>query len=236
MTTSALASLAAGTLERAAARPDRRRSRGQFRALQHALAAAGLLAVMFFILQAGEGLIVQGMTDPREAGGLIRYGAGPADDTRHHALASYMSKRYRVAQVATESLVGMAHDVGKQVGLDPLLILAVMAVESRLNPIAESEFGAKGLMQVIPKYHRDKFEAMGGEHTVLDPLTNVTVGARILKEYIRRTGNLESGLQFYNGALSDTSSEYAQKVIAEQERLRQAVQRGDRPVQRPSSV
>ena len=97
---------------------------------------------------------------------------------------------------------------------------------SRFNPIAESEFGAKGLMQIIPKYHVEQLRAMGGgEHSVLDPHVNVTLGARILKDYIRRTGSLESGLQWYAGALSDTSSEYAQRVIAEQQRLRQAIVR-----------
>jgi hypothetical protein len=34
-------------------------------------------------------------------------------------------------------------------------------------------------------------------------LINIPVGARILKEYIRRTGSLEAGLQFYNGAWAD---------------------------------
>jgi soluble lytic murein transglycosylase-like protein len=219
------------------------RGKRAFRALHHALAALGLLAAIFLSAQAGERLLEGSLGEGRaEAAGSIRYdgryGGGAAliatasADSRHRALATFLSKRYRVAQAATQHLVGVAFDVGQQVGLDPLLILAVMAVESRLNPIAESEFGAKGLMQVIPKYHQDKLEALGGEDTVLDPFTNVMLGASILKEYIRRTGNLESGLQFYNGALADTSSEYAQKVIAEQERLRQAIHRtvaGPRP-------
>jgi soluble lytic murein transglycosylase-like protein len=63
----------------------------------------------------------------------------------------------------------------------------------------------------------------GGAEAVLDPVTNIALGARILKEYIRRTGSLEAGLQFYNGALADPTSQYAQKVFAEKERLQQAV-------------
>jgi hypothetical protein len=164
------------------------------------------------------------------ASGDIRYDAAAeaAAAERHRALAAYLSKRYRIAQAATEQLIGVAYDAGQQVGLDPLLILAVMAIESRFNPFAESETGAQGLMQIIPIYHKDKIEAHGGHEGFLDPVTNVSIGARILKEYIGRTGSLEAGLQFYAGALADTTSQYAQKVIAEQERLRQAVQRGER--------
>jgi soluble lytic murein transglycosylase-like protein len=109
-----------------------------------------------------------------------------------------------------------------------------MAVESRFNPVAESLVGAKGLMQVVPRQHLDKLVEHGGEDAVLDPATNIALGARILKEYIRRTGSLEAGLQFYNGALADPSSQYAQKVFAEKERLQQAVRRFDRPSTRSS--
>ena len=130
--------------------------------------------------------------------------------------------------------MGAAHDAGRQVGLDPLLILAVMAVESRFNPVAESLVGAKGLMQVVPRHHLDKLLEHGGEEAVLDPMINIPVGARILKEYIRRTGSVEAGLQFYNGSLADPSSQYAQKVIAERERLQEAVRRFDRSGARSS--
>jgi hypothetical protein len=161
--------------------------------------------------------------------GLLAERTDSADNARYRVIASYLSRRYRIAPDATEQLVGVAYDVGQQIGLDPLLILAVVAIESRFNPIAESGMGAKGLMQVIPKYHQDKLIEHGGEEAVLDPMTNILLGARILKEYIRRRGSLEAGLQFYNGALSDPTGQYAQKVIAEQERLKQAVRRFDRP-------
>jgi hypothetical protein len=69
-------------------------------------------------------------------------------------------------------------------------------------------------------------EEHGGEEAVLEPSVNIMVGARILKDYIERTGDLEAGLQFYNGALADESSQYAQKVMAEKDRLRQAVKAG----------
>jgi soluble lytic murein transglycosylase-like protein len=120
-------------------------------------------------------------------------------------------------------MVEAADRAAREVGLDPLLVLAVISIESRFNPIAESAMGAKGLMQIIPKYHRAKLQALGGEQAVLDPESNIMVGARILQEYVRRTGTLEAGLQFYNGAFWDGSAQYAQKVMAERARLEQVV-------------
>jgi soluble lytic murein transglycosylase-like protein len=130
-----------------------------------------------------------------------------------------------VALDATEQLVGAAHEAGNQLGMDPLLILAVMAVESRFNPIAESVMGAKGLMQVIPKFHQDKLEEHGGEDSVFDPMTNILVGTRILKDAMRRGGGLMPGLQLYAGAFGDDAQQYAQKVIAEKERMQQTLKR-----------
>lgn len=142
-------------------------------------------------------------------------------------LARYLSRRYFVGLEATERVVQAAYAAAEEVGLDPLLLLAVAAVESSFNPLAESVMGAKGLMQIIPKYHRDKLRLAGGEPALFDPEANLLVGARILQEYVQRTGTLEAGLQFYNGAFFDSSAQYARKVMAERARL-EAAMRGAR--------
>ena len=151
--------------------------------------------------------------------------AADSENKEYRTLAVYLSRRYKVAQEATEQLVGAAHEAGSRTGVDPLLILAVMAVESRFNPIAESVMGAKGLMQVIPRFHQDKLDALGGEDSVFDPMTNILVGARILKDAVRRGGGVAPGLQLYNGAFGDDSQQYAQKVMAEKERMQQMLRR-----------
>jgi soluble lytic murein transglycosylase-like protein len=140
------------------------------------------------------------------------------------ALATLVAKRYRIANQTTHGLVAAAYREGQRVGLDPLLIVAVIAVESRFNPIAESDAGAQGLMQVIPGYHKDWMEAAGVD-SMLDPHDNIRLGAQILKEYIRRGGNEVAGLQMYNGATADASNAYAVKVLGERQRLQQAMQR-----------
>jgi soluble lytic murein transglycosylase-like protein len=201
-------------------------------ALQGALAAFGLLALLFLAVEGGRLLPAGGL--PRgavaygkalEAGPQLDAAASARTDPHHQLLASYLARRYRIATDATVDLVSEAYAVGRAVGLDPLLILAVISVESRFNPIAESDKGAKGLMQVIPKWHYEKLAEHGGEDAVLDPRTNMLVGAQILKEYIVRAGNLEAGLQMYNGAPDDPAQGYAQKVIAERQRLEQTLPR-----------
>ncbi len=148
--------------------------------------------------------------------------SAPADPGQR-VLARYFARRYQVASGATQRWVRAAYRAGEEVGLDPLLVLAVISVESRFNPVAESVMGAQGLMQIIPRFHRDELLEAGGEDAVLDPETNILVGARILQEYVSRSGTLEGGLQTYNGALSDPAGLYAQKVLAERDRLQRVL-------------
>ena len=150
------------------------------------------------------------------------------DLTRGHpeidALAASLGKRYRVSIDATRSLVATAYLEGRRIGLDPLLIIAVIAVESRFNPLAESDMGAQGLMQVIPRFHKEHLEGAAPD-SVLDPHANIRLGARVLKDYIRSGGTEVAGLQRYNGSTGDGSNAYAAKVLGEKQRLQQAVQR-----------
>ena len=60
---------------------------------------------------------------------------------------------------------------------------------------------------------------------MLDPNANIRLGARILKEYIRRGGTDIAGLQLYNGSSDDATNAYAVKVLGEKQRLQQAIQR-----------
>ncbi len=199
--------------------------------VHNGLAMLGALAIIALLM--GARPVVEGVVQPGPASavfGTIRHdgiylsASAEADNPQHRALAVYLSRKYKVALDATEQFVELAHHAGDRLGMDPLLILAVMAVESRFNPIAESVMGAKGLMQVIPKMHQDKLDALG-EESVLDPMTNVLVGTRILKDAMRRGGGLMPGLQLYAGAFGDDGFQYAQKVVAEKERLQQALKR-----------
>jgi soluble lytic murein transglycosylase-like protein len=137
-------------------------------------------------------------------------------------VTSWLSKRYRVAGDAANMLVSTAYTTAREIKLDPLLILAVMAIESGLNPFAESPVGAQGLMQVMSKVHHEKFQDMGGVQAALNPVANIRVGSLILKDYVSRGGSVEAGLKTYVGAAAfETDDGYGSKVLAEYRRLKQ---------------
>jgi soluble lytic murein transglycosylase-like protein len=137
------------------------------------------------------------------------------------AVADYIARKYRVAAQATAQLVKAAYLTGREVGIDPLLILGVIAIESSFNPYAESGVGAQGLMQVMTKVHQDKYEAVGGVAAALNPYANIKIGALVLKDCIARAGSIEGGLKYYVGATTNTDGGYGAKVLAERQRLRQ---------------
>lgn len=164
--------------------------------------------------------------------------ANPAElDRPQAAVASWLSRRYRVAPEPVSRLVQEAWSVGQRARLEPTLILAVMAVESGFNPFAQSPVGAQGLMQVMTRVHDDKYLAFGGVHAAFDPVSNLRVGVQVLKECIARAGSLESGLKAYVGASNQPDDGgYAAKVLAEQAHLQQVAAGRAVPVNAPIVV
>lgn len=147
----------------------------------------------------------------------------PAELSRQQsAVAFWIARRYNVAPEPISRLVQEAWVVGKRAGMEPTLVLAVMAVESGFNPFAQSHVGAQGLMQVMTRVHHDKYEIFGGQNAAFDPVTNLRVGVQVLVDCIRRAGSLSGGLKYYVGAanMADDGG-YATKVLAEAAYLKQ---------------
>ncbi|MEO8411528.1 MAG: transglycosylase SLT domain-containing protein [Propionivibrio sp.] len=145
--------------------------------------------------------------------------------SRMQGALEYVVRRYRVSEEALLPVFEVAQMVGQERRIDPLLIVAIIGIESGFNPFAESPVGAQGLMQVIPRFHMDKLPPGTGERPFLDPLVNIQVGVDVLQEAIRRRGGLIAGLQYYAGASDSESTAYADKVLAEKARLEQAARR-----------
>jgi len=152
------------------------------------------------------------------------------------AVAHWLARRYKVAPEPISALVQEAWAMGQRAGLDPTLILAIMAIESSFNPFAQSPVGAQGLMQVMTRVHDDKYTAFGGTHAAFDPISNLRVGVQVLKECIARAGSLQDGLRYYVGAaLHDGDNGYAARVIVEQTHLRAVADGKNVPVNAPNT-
>lgn len=136
------------------------------------------------------------------------------------ALRSYIARKYKIAGSVSGVLVQTAFTVGKELKLDPQLLLAVIAIESRYNPFAESHVGAQGLMQVMTKVHQDKFARFGDvADAAINPIANIRVGAQILSDCIKRRGSIEGGLACYVGSTGPDDGGYGAKVLAERRRI-----------------
>jgi soluble lytic murein transglycosylase-like protein len=104
--------------------------------------------------------------------------------------------------------------------VDPLLIAAVMLVESGGQPQVISHSGAVGLMQVMP---RDgiaaTFQCINGPcfasrptiEELMDPEFNVDYGVRMLAGLIAKHGNTRDALRAYGPG--DVGYWYADKVL-----------------------
>lgn len=81
----------------------------------------------------------------------------------------------------------------KKHGIDPLLIKAIIKVESGGKPNARSRKGAVGLMQVMPATARQY-----GRYNLKDPKQNITVGVRHFSNLKKRYKNTKIALAAYN--------------------------------------
>lgn len=204
--------------------------------LQKFLMVAGIVFVMVFVgIQTGHSGLIQGLSSllPSAEISVLEEALSepPADalvtslNPRMRGALDYVSRRYRVSTDALQPIFATAELVGRELHLDPLLIIAVIGIESGFNPFSQSGYGAQGLMQVVPRFHKDKLPEEADQSAFLDPVINVQVGARVLKESIRRFGGLEDGLQQFGGASNDPDRRYSTKVLAEKQRLEQAALR-----------
>jgi soluble lytic murein transglycosylase-like protein len=78
-------------------------------------------------------------------------------------------------------------------GVDPLLVRALIQVESNYQARARSRKGAMGLMQLMPSTARSY-----NVRNPFDPRANIEAGIKHLKSLIDRFGRLELGLAAYN--------------------------------------
>ncbi len=120
--------------------------------------------------------------------------------------------------------------------LDPLLVLAVIQVESGYDPAAVSAAGALGLMQLLPGTLKREAKTFGtGSSDPYDPVANVRAGIRYLRRCLDSYPDREVALMAYNagpnrlyawihaGSVPTGVVGYARRVLAEYHRLRRTL-------------
>lgn len=180
---------------------------------------------------AGYGATASGVVPPKPDAGraqaaesvhgeTARAATAPQLDREQQNIARFIAARYRLGVDATSEFVYHAYRAARDVKIDPMLVLAVMSVESSFNPKAQSQAGAQGLMQVLTRVHAEKFVPFGGIPAAFDPVANIRVGSSILKEYLAREGSVEGALKSYVGAaLAEHDGGYGMKVLNARERI-----------------
>ncbi len=134
-------------------------------------------------------------------------------------LSIYLSKTYAVNLNEIEKIVLLSYKESYHHKIDPALLLSIISVESSFRKNAQSWAGAIGLTQVIPYWHQDKIQKFNLNVTNMED--NITLGAKIIKEYIMISGgNIVNGLQRYNGSLHDSTRKYSTKVIEKMQKIK----------------
>ncbi|MGQ0735492.1 MAG: lytic transglycosylase domain-containing protein [Acidobacteriota bacterium] len=114
---------------------------------------------------------------------------------------------------------GLIDAVSRRHDVDPVLVHAVVQVESNYQPRARSHKGARGLMQVLPATGRDL-----GISNLFDPEANLEAGVRYLKMHLARFPLADALAAYHAGPgavtrhggvppIADTR-QYVQRVLA----------------------
>jgi soluble lytic murein transglycosylase-like protein len=140
-----------------------------------------------------------------------------ANLARQKSLTSYIQSTFAVPEAKAKTIVSEAFKSAREKNIHPELILAVIAVESSFKEKAKNG-GAMGLMQIIPRWHKQKIDKIGGTKQLYNPAKNIRVGTSIIKDYLESSsGNVRNALIRYNGSLSARA--YASKILAHYRRM-----------------
>ena len=149
----------------------------------------------------------------------------PGESTPESALPSLsditamLRAQFRVAPVESMKIARAVLTEADRHAISPVLLLAVMSVESSFDRHAVSVAGARGLMQVLPAAHP---QLIAGTTDLSDPAINVRIGTTILRDYLDASGgDLDAALLRYSGG----GRGYARRVVLRMQRFDASLRR-----------
>lgn len=140
--------------------------------------------------------------------------ASDTEELKKQAQTRYLAAKLKKREAALRKYVDLAWaEAARRKLLDPELLIAIIHKESEFRPKVQSRYGAQGLMQVVPRWHREKLRP---SESLFDPEVNIRVGADVLEEYLAQAGgNMENALRKYSG----NSRNYASHIKKESRNL-----------------
>jgi soluble lytic murein transglycosylase-like protein len=110
------------------------------------------------------------------------------------AQAAAAAASERGALLRETAYVGLITAAAEAHGVDPILVQALIQVESNYKPRARSSKGAMGLMQLMPSTVREY-----NVRNAYDPKANINAGVQKLKSLLEKwEGNIALALASYN--------------------------------------
>ena len=140
------------------------------------------------------------MLEPEVAPPVLESAARSSDAAKIDAV---LAKRAPELGLTLRGQLGAAiAEEARKAGFDPLLVVAIIDVESDFDEEAVSSRGARGLMQIKPSTLHELAAQQGlkltAEEVAADPALQVRLGIRYLKQLHQSFGDLDLALMAYN--------------------------------------
>lgn len=150
-----------------------------------------------------------------------------ADDfsAEQSRVTRWLGRQYRVGRQPMRALVAEAYALGEQWHMDPLVLLATAAVQSRFNPLADNGSGAVGVMLTPPLGGDAQWLPYGGNNARFDAVANFRVGALLLRDAWAVNPDLEAGLLRYTARMRDDPAAVTQRIMTLHQRLQRVAGR-----------
>jgi len=111
--------------------------------------------------------------------------------------------------------------------LDPMMVLAVIQVESGFQYSSVSPMGARGIMQIMPETGKFLSETLSGEYgfhpasfrpeSLDDPLLNIRLGVYYLHDLTKQFRSLNLALLAYNAGPAEIQNRLANNIAFSEE-------------------
>ncbi len=139
------------------------------------------------------------------------------------------SQRKNFSEASNWAIAETISGESEKHSLDPMLVLALINVESRFHQTAVSTDGARGLMQILPLVanalaEEVELESWEGEKSLDDPITNIKLGVFYLGYLKKSFRDLKLTLAAYNSGPTEINRrleeeeelpvEFAMKVLS----------------------